>query len=175
MRTAIRKKLLIVVSIAALIVSWLALDLVDRNCRLHVSKLFNEAGKDTARALATSDKRAYDMRSSMMHTVLTSLETVTEVVNSFPGIEKNHTALDGLRSSLGISRIDIIDATQWKIIVSSDKQLDGAPVQADRPAPLQDSNPDFSAFVSKCFLRIFCPSSLHIRKSFLQFFIELCF
>ncbi len=148
MRTAIRKKLLIVVSIAALIVSWLALDLVDRNCRLHVSKLFNEAGKDTARALATSDKRAYDTRSSMMHTVLTSLETVTEVVNSFPGIEKNHAALDGLRSSLGISRIDIIEATQWKIIVSSDKQLDGAPVQVDRPAPLQDSNPDFSAFVS---------------------------
>ncbi len=148
MRTAIRKKLLIVVSIAALIVSWLALDLVDRNCRLHVSKLFNEAGKDTARALATSDKRAYDTRSSMMHTVLTSLETVTEVVNSFPGIEKNHTALDGLRSSLGISRIDIIDSKQWKIIVSSDKELDGAPVQVDKPAPLQDSNPDFSAFVS---------------------------
>ena len=31
------------------------------------------------------------------------------------------------------------------------------------------------ANISKCFLRIFCPSSLHIRISFLQFFIELCF
>ncbi|MGM9998944.1 MAG: SpoIIE family protein phosphatase [Candidatus Bruticola sp.] len=148
MRTAIRKKLLIVVALAAFIVSWLSLDLVDRNCRLHVSKLFNEAGKDTSRALATSDKRAYDTRSGMMHTVLTSLETVTEVVNSFPGIEKNRAALEGLRSSLGISRIDIIDGLQWQILVSTDKELDGAPVQVDRPAPLKDSNPDFGAFVA---------------------------
>ena len=36
MRTAIRKKLLIVVSLAALIVSWLALDFVDRNCHRRV-------------------------------------------------------------------------------------------------------------------------------------------
>ena len=148
MRTIFRKKLLIIVGVAAFIVSWLSLDLVDRNCRLHVSKLFNEACKDTLRALATSDKRAYDSRSTMMHKVLTSLETVTEVVNYFPGIEHNYLALERLRSSLGISRIDILDPARQRVVLSTDPNLQGKPINCDLPAPLSQNDPDFNSFIS---------------------------
>ena len=148
MRSAIRKKLLLVVIVSAFIMSCISLDIVDRNCRQHVSKLFHEVSRDTAQALETSNKRTYDLRSNMMQSVLTSLSTVAEVANHFPDLSKDYTALNSLRNSLGTVRIDIIDTAKKRIIASTDVSLKGRPAQVDFPAPIFDNNPDFNSFVA---------------------------
>lgn len=150
MRTIFRKKLLLVIGVAVFIISLLSLDVVERNCRLHAAKLFYEASKDTARALATSDKRAYDARADMMHKVLISMETIAEVVNTFPHILETHNdSLTGLRDGMGITRIDIIRMADEVILASSDRSVVGKKASAsDLPAPVEDNNPDFNSFVA---------------------------
>ncbi|MBQ7503457.1 SpoIIE family protein phosphatase [bacterium] len=148
MRKAFRKKLLIVVAIAILVASFFSLDIVDRNCRTHAGKLFLETYKDTVRALNLGDKQSYELRSNMMHSVLSSLETVAEVVDSFPSVlGKDSKVLVRLCNGLGLSRIDIIDSVHNVIAVSSDILIVGGGARSDRSAPYDPSS-DFCAFVN---------------------------
>lgn len=148
MRKAFRKKLLIVVAIAILVASFFSLDIVDRNCRIHAGKLFLETYKDTVRALSLGDKQSYEQRSNMMRSVLSSLETVAEVVDSFPSVlGKDSKVLVRLCNGLGLSRIDIIDSMHNIVVVSSDILIVGKGAQSDRSAPYDPSS-DFCAFVN---------------------------
>ncbi|MBQ7528301.1 SpoIIE family protein phosphatase [bacterium] len=148
MREAFRKKLLIVVSVFALLISLFSLEVVERNCRDHTYNMFKEAYRDVARTLVVSDRSAYETRSNILHSFLSSLDTVSEVIDSFPSvITRDNKVFGRLCGALGVERIDIVDSNRAVVVLSSDPILNGQNINIEKRAP-NDPKSEFTNYVN---------------------------